>query len=213
MGSVGKAISSPFSSLFSGLGSPGAGGKGGFFDPSYQQQTQSSNSGLLPADRALISARSPGQLQQLWDQGQSAYGAPAGLPELTANGLYAPQENAFASAIQQANSQFSGTAAGRGQLSPMNIGSIAGSAVQNVLPQFAPLIGQNVTNALNMPEQIRQQRFAQLLALTGQYSGFLGNTSQGQSTGTGAGLGYSLANTFAGGAGAAAKGGASGPSA
>jgi hypothetical protein len=168
----------------------------GSFDPEQSQQTQSSQQGLWGNERAAIAGRTPGDVTQLWNAGTTAYNTPSTLMPLDNLGLYAPQRNAFDQAIRQANSQFSGAAAGRGQLSPDNIGAIAGSAAQNVVPQFAPLIGENVRNATLIPEVERANRFGQLQAILQTYPGLLGGTSEGQGTREGAGLGFNFANSF-----------------
>jgi hypothetical protein len=172
----------------------------GSLSPSESQQSSQSQaqSGLWGPERAAINARTPGDIATL-----NAFGgaAPTGLPALDSMGLYPGQTNAFAQAIRQANSQFSGTAANRGMLSPENIGAIAGSAAQNVLPQFAPLISQNYAQQ----EQLGQSRFGQLVNLLQTYPGLLGqqssSTSQGQAEGPG--LGYQVLGSFAGGFGQA----------
>ena len=122
----------------------------------------------------------PLSLKELMGRAQS----PFGFPALTANGLFPQQEEAFRNALMQAMGGASGDWASRGFLRPENINAIAGSAVQNVMPQWGPLIGQNVYNAALTPENVAQQRWQQLLQWLGVAQGF---ASGGQGTSVGSG--------------------------
>lgn len=92
------------------------------------------------------------------------------LPALNPSGLYPAQNQAFQQAVQQAVSGLSGNYAQRGMLRPEAIGAIAGSAAQNVAPQFAPLIGQNIAAQAQVPlqnEDIMRGRLADLFNALG----------------------------------------------
>ena len=109
---------------------------------------------------------------------------PYALPELTSSGLYGEQQNAFTEAIKQAMSRVGGNFAQRGFLRPENIQAVAGSAAQNVLPQFAPLIGQNIQQRANVPilqSQLDTARLAQLVNYLGLGANLLGGQAQGYS--------------------------------
>lgn len=84
---------------------------------------------------------------------------PVTLPELDSTGLYAPQRAAFDQAIKQSFSRASGSAAMQGQLRPEHFGNVAASAAQNVLPSFAPMMGQNIRDASMTPFQTALQSF------------------------------------------------------
>ena len=148
------------------------------------------------------------------------------LPELNNLGLYQPQQNAFSEAVKQALGQTSGNFAQRGFLRPENIQAIAGSAAQNVAPQFAGLLsniyggvmntaGQNVGSQLafdqyqrqqlpfqiqSAEEQIRQQRMNAWRDQLALIPGFLGSSGSGSSSGPG--LGYGMTTALFGGIGA-----------
>lgn len=97
----------------------------------------------------------------------TAEGFYPGQTPLGPSGLYAGQEAGFAEAVRQAVGRLSGNFANRGFNTPRAIGAIAGSAAQNVLPQFAPLMGQQIgaENAL-LGQQIPEfDRFRHALSL------------------------------------------------
>ena len=75
------------------------------------------------------------------------------LPQLGAQGLFPQQRAAAQELVRQSFSGVSGQAAGRGQLSPQNLPGVAGSAVQRVLPQLLPLIGQNIRDVAGAGQQ------------------------------------------------------------
>lgn len=171
-------------------------GKGftGLFAP--QQQS----SGLTPADRQRFSAylgdSTPQRMTTLWETAQRPYQLPLGMPEVDEpTGLLKPQRAAFDEAVKQAFSRASGASALAGQLRPDNLSAVAGSAVQNVLPQFAPLIqevSQYRQGLSQVPETVFQQRMQQYLASLNAAPGLLG------SQGTGAGLGYNALGAWMG---------------
>src|SRR3990167_10575980 len=135
----------------------------------------------------------------------------AGQQGVGASGLYPGQETGFAEAVRQATSRLSGGFANRGFMTPRAIGAIAGSAAQNVLPQFAPLMGQQIggENILRgeqlrsqdqfsfAAEQLRQQEFYNYLQSLIAAMG-------GTSTGVGAGqmpINTSVGYSYRGGGG------------
>lgn len=114
-------------------------------------------------------------------QAMSEKTTPYTLPGLTSTGLYEPQQNAFSEAVRQALSQTSGNFAQRGFNRPENIQAIAGSAAQNVAPQFAPLIGQNIQAQAQVPllqNQLDTARLTQLMNYLGLGANLLGGQSQ-----------------------------------
>ena len=116
---------------------------------------------------------------------------PYALPELTSSGLYGEQQNAFTEAIKQAMSRAGGNFAQRGFLRPENIQAIAGSAAQNVLPQFAPLIGQNIQQRASVPflqNQLDTARLTQLMNYLGLGANLLGGQAQSFSGGSSFGV-------------------------
>lgn len=68
---------------------------------------------------------------------------------LNANGLTQGQQGGFDQAIRQAMSQLSGGGAQRGFLNPEYAPALAASAAKQVLPQFAPLMSQNLAEQFN----------------------------------------------------------------
>ena len=114
-------------------------------------------------------------------QGISEQQTPYTLPGLTSTGLYEPQQNAFSEAVKQALGQTSGNFAQRGFLRPENIQAIAGSAAQQVAPQFAPLIGQNIQQQAQVPllqQQLDTGRLTALMNYLGLGANLLGGQAQ-----------------------------------
>ena len=135
----------------------------------------------------------------------------AGQQGVGASGLYPGQETGFAEAVRQATSRLSGGFANRGFMTPRAIGAIAGSAAQNVLPQFAPLMGQQIggENILR-GEQLRSQdqfRFAAEQLRQQEFYNYLQSliaAMGGTSTGVGAGqmpINTSVGYSYRGGGG------------
>lgn len=167
------------------------------------QSTQSSNSqnfgssGFWGTDKNDASRVAFQGLSGLSNTANSQLGEP--IPRFqfsqTTPGLFKEQEgwaNAFAN---QLFNKTSGSAAARGQLSPFNTPAIVGSALTKAAPTILPLIGQNLQNAMVIPETIRTQRFQNamsplqaLIAGLGSYSSG-SSSSFGQSTGSGSGFG------------------------
>lgn len=125
----------------------------------------------------------------------------------TTPGLFKEQEgwaNAFAN---QLFNKVSGSAAARGQLSPFNIPAVVGSALTKAAPTILPLIGQNLQNAMVIPETIRTQRFQNAMSPLQALIQGLGSTQQSTSFGQGS----SWSNAFnAGGGGSYSPGGSGG---
>lgn len=165
-----------------------------FFSPSQQ------SSGLTGMDKrnmsSYIGQRLPGQMTTMWENANKPYELPLGMPSVDeSTGLLTPQRTAFDQAVKQAFSHASGTSAMAGQLRPENYSAVAGSAAQNVMPQFAPLIqdvSQYRQQLAQVPETVFQQRMQQYLSSLGNVPGLLG------SQGTGPGLGYNVVSAFAG---------------
>lgn len=113
------------------------------------------------------------------------------LPGLSKFGLYQPQQAAwdqgFGQAVTQALSRLSGNFANRGFLNPENINAIAGSAAQNVAPQFAamaiPTAGQNIVSGVTIPEDI----FANRASTLRDFQALLAQLITGGSTSAGTG--------------------------
>ena len=140
-------------------------------------------SGLRPTDSATVSSALTGQITNALPAINQAANAQINLPTLTERGLYVAQENAANQAVRDAVAQMSSNAATRGQLQPENVSAVAGSAVQNILPQLMPVISQNIQAAARAPLDTalaRAQGTAQLLQA---FPGLLGqqSTSQQQS--------------------------------
>ena len=125
-----------------------------------------------------------------------------GTPALTASGLLPEQQGAFTEAVNQAMGRASSNFANRGFLRPENIQAIAGSAAQNVAPQFAPFIERNVAQRTQAPlvqEDLMRQRFADLLAMLGFTSTTLGGQSISSGKSESSGFQASLQGSAGGG--------------
>ena len=107
--------------------------------------------------------------------------------QLQPDGLYAAQSALFPSVVNQIASQMSAGLGARGQLSPENIGSVAGSSATAAAPFLLPLIGQNIASIRDFGGNL----FSNAL---GQGYGGLGSYSKAQQTGPG--IGYNWANEF-----------------
>jgi hypothetical protein len=176
MGSLGNMFSSvgdfanPFSKGFLNMGEPQS-----TTSASGQQQQGFAQ---FPDLQKAIAQFGFGNVQSLAQPLAERINAP--IPTPGATGLFPQQEQAFSTAVQQALGGASSSYAQRGFLRPENINAIAGSAAQNVMPQFAGMIGQNVL----VQEQVTQNRINQLMQLISTYPGLLGgmatNVSAGQ---------------------------------
>lgn len=100
---------------------------------------------------------------------------PFGLDRST--GLTAPQMAGFNTLANTLFSQFSGSGAARGMLSPENVGAIGGSALTQAAPQ---LLGQIFQNQL-ASEQAVGDRFGALRALLDTGTGLAGQQSKSTS--------------------------------
>ncbi len=122
---------------------------------------------------------------------QSRLGLPTTYQTPTLNGMGLLPEQAaglqqpFQQAVQQSLGQFSSNYANRGFMRPENIQAIAGSAAQNVAPQFANLYAnlaqQNVAQRTQAPlitEEQTRQRFADMLQALGMTASALSGTQQ-----------------------------------
>ena len=161
-----------------------------FLGAGQKQSQQSSSSQQLssfaqfPDLQKAIAEFGFGNIQSAAPALQNRAGAEFQYPQLNATGLFPEQQAGFDQAVRQAASQISGNYAGHGMLLPQHIGAIAGSAAQQVMPQFANLIGAQVGQQALVPEQVTQNRINQLLQLISTYPGLMGgqatSISQGQ---------------------------------
>ena len=211
-------MSGMFSSVFRGMGVPIERRSSGLDDP-YSQGGSDSYSGL--SDTGMDFAK---QLRGQLENPYARFKPVQGTMNLDRMGLTEGQRSGFDQAIQQAFSRASGTAAMAGQLRPENFGAVAGSAAQNVMPQFAPLMSQNLGMQYQQGIQNNQQqqgmesdRLNKMLGVLNQYQV---NTGKQR----GPGMGYNATNSAAdnwfkmwnnigsswGGAGGGMKGGGGG---
>ena len=131
-------------------------------------------------------------------------GAPVGgafsqyqLPELSARGLYAPQETAYNEAFRQAVSDVFGRTSGRyaqaGFNNPEAIGAIAGDVSKQVAPQMLaqllPMAQQNILARLQVPHALTMQDFATYIDYLRTLMGVPGGTGQGTASASGFNMG------------------------
>src|SRR3990167_1997234 len=178
-----------FQGVFNAMGVPIERRSGGLDDP-YSSGGSDSYSGL--SDTGLDFAK---QLRRQLENPYAKFGAVRPTMNLDAMGLTPGQRSGFDQAIQQAFSRASGGAAMQGQLRPKNFSAVAGSAAQNVLPQFAPLMSQNLAMQFQQGMQNNQQqqgmeadRLIKMLGVLNQYQ-----ISTGKQRGPGAG--YNATNS------------------
>lgn len=142
-----------FSSVFRSMGVPIERRSSGLNDP-YSSGGSDNYSGLSDAGREFAT--------QLRGQLESPYARLKPVEptmQLDAMGLTPGQRSGFDEAVKQAFSRSSGSSAMAGLLRPENFSAVAGSAAQQVLPQFAPLIAQNLGQQFNQGIQNNQQQF------------------------------------------------------
>lgn len=171
----------------------------GFFSPQQSSSTQTSGLRSWGDAGNLMVERLGGDYGYVQDQAKSLYNNPGSL-QMDRMGFFtnpdgsSPVANAFQQAVAQGWNGASGNAAKRGQFSPMNLEGVSGSAAQNVMPQFMPIINQN---ALQAQQYGKQNQFAALGLMNQNLNtagGMLG--SQGTSGSTGPGLGYDAVQQF-----------------
>lgn len=138
-------------------------------------------SGLQPTDSASLSSAVTGDLTgTVLPSLRAAAGTTYDLPALTARGLYPAQETAARQLTEDALSKISGRLAGQGFVSPENVSNVAGSAVQNVLPQLMPVISENVRAAARAPLEVAAARTGAISPLLQNLAGLLGSQQQAQ---------------------------------
>jgi hypothetical protein len=158
---------------------------------------QESNTGFIGADKNRASAIGIDGLAGLFNSADDLYRNQT-IPQFTMSsaipGLFKEQEGA---ANAFANNMFAKASAGgalRGQFSMNNTPGIVGSAITNMGSTLLPLISQNLQNAMLIPEQIRTQRFNNVMTPLQAIVAGLGSSSSGTSAGPG--LGYVLGDSF-----------------
>ena len=171
---------------------------------------QESNSGFLGKDKGYASDTAVNGLAGLFDSANDLYRNKA-IPQFNMSssipGLFQEQEGA---ANAFANKMFANASAGgalRGQFSPNNTPGIVGSAITNMGATLLPMISQNLQNAMLIPEQIRTQRFNNVMTPLQALIAGLGSSAKGESSalqmslglgGGGGGTGGSSGSTSSG---------------
>lgn len=162
------------------------------FGISFGQQKQSSsgssssssNKGLLEPEKGNLSSFIEPQIRQDFAPYlQTQLTTPYELPKLNAAGIYDTQNEALNRVIQQNVSGASGNLAQRGFLNTNASPLAAGVGIQNFLPQYLQGVGQNVEQQVLAPEQVRQQRFADVANAFQQLIALLGGQSASTTTG------------------------------
>lgn len=172
---------------------------------SKSESSQRSNSGFLEgSDKEFASRTGVNGMAGLFDSANDLYRNQA-IPQFnmssTIPGLFKEQEGA---ANAFANNLFAKASAGgalRGQFSPNNTPGIVGSAITNMGATLFPMISQNLQNAMLIPEQIRTQRFNNVMSPLQALIAGLGSTSSGSSNSLAFGGGASTGDGGGGGAG------------
>ena len=172
----------------------------GNYGQQESQSRSSANSGFLERDKYGVSEGASKRLFGLSDVAEDMVRNQA-LPQFNvgANGLFKEQEGWANSFANNLFSKFSGNAAARGQLSPMNISNVVGGALTNAAGTILPMISQNLFNAKLIPEQIRTQRFQNAMSPVQALIQGLGSSSTGASDASGFNVGGG--GSFGGGGG------------
>lgn len=147
---------------------------------------QESNSGFLQGpDKARASGAAVEGLTGLYDAANDMFrNQPIPQFNMSSNipGLFQEQEGA---ANAFANKMFANASAGgalRGMFSPNNTPGIVGSAITNMGATLLPMISQNLQNQMLIPEQIRNQRFTNVMTPLQALIAGLGSTAKGESS-------------------------------
>ena len=133
---------------------------------SKQDSSSQSNSGFAGFDKNAASKYSA---NRLFEVGNRAFGElQAEVPQFKMSqeipGLFQEQEgaaNAFAKKMF-ANASASGALGGK--FSPNNIPGLVGSAITNMGATLMPMISDNLKTSFLMPEQIRAQRYQNVMS-------------------------------------------------
>lgn len=167
----------------------------GNFSQQEQHSQQNANSGFSPQFKDSASDFTINRLVGLSDGAEDLLRNHA-LPQFqfsqTTPGLFKEQEDWAQAFANQLFNKVSGSAAARGQLSPFNVPAVVGSALTKAAPTILPLIGQNLQNAMVVPETIRTQRFQNAMSPLQALIAGLGSSSSGGSAGSGFGVGGGL---------------------
>lgn len=180
-----------FQSVFNAMGVPIERRAGGLDDP-YSSGGSDSYSGL--SDAGLDFAK---QLRGQLENPYARFRPVQGTMDLDAMGLTPGQRSGFDQAIKQAFSRSSGSSAMAGQLRPENFSAVAGSAAQNVMPQFAPLMSQNLGMQFNQGLQNNQQQMGMESDRLNKMLGVLNQYQVNTGKQRGPGMGYNATNSAA----------------
>lgn len=176
---------------------------------SKSESSQRSNSGFLEgSDKEFASRTGVNGIAGLFDSANDLYRNHA-TPQFNMSqrfpGLFAEQEGAANAFANNMFSKASASAALQGKMSPMAVPGIVGSAITNMGATLFPMISDNLKNAMLIPEQIRTQRFNNVMSPLQALIAGLGSTSSGTSSGFGVGGGMSTGDGGGGGGGGGMK--------
>lgn len=178
-----------FQGVFNAMGVPIERRSGGLDDP-YSSGGSDSYSGL--SDTGLDFAK---QLRGQLENPYARFKPVQGTMNLGRMGLTEGQRSGFDQAIQQAFSRASGTSAMAGQLRPENFSNVAASAAQQVMPQFAPLMSQNLGMQFNQDLQNNQQQYGMEADRLNKMMGVLNQYQVNTGKQRGPGAGYNATNS------------------
>ena len=168
----------------------------GFFSPSKSTQVSESGlRGLGNTAQQMANFLVP-VVQRGSDFGEQLFRGPQSYlnKQLDPNGLYAGQNAMFPSVVNQVAANMSAGAGARGQLSPENIGSIAGSSASAIAPFLLQLMSGNIEQAQQATNDIRNFGGNLFTGAIGTGANALGTRST--TTQTGSGIGYNWADQF-----------------
>ncbi len=163
---------------------------------SYQKSDSSSqsNSGFAGFDKNAASKYSA---NRLFEVGNRAYGElQQDIPQFNMSqeipGLFQEQEGAANAFAKKMFANASAGGALRGQFSMNNTPGLVGSAITNMGATLLPMISDNLKTSFMMPEQIRAQRYANVMTPLQALVSGLGSsaTSQASSLGVSGSMGF-----------------------
>jgi hypothetical protein len=178
-----------FKGIFNAMGVPFERRSSGLDDP-YSSGGSDTYSGLSDEGNAFAK-----QLRGQLENPYARFKPVEGTMNLDNMGLTPGQRSGFDQAIKQAFSRSSGSSAMAGQLRPEHFSTVAGSAAQQVLPQFAPLISQNLGMQFQQGVQNNQQQYGMEADRLNKMLGVLNQYQVNTGKQRGPGMAYNATNS------------------
>ena len=179
-------------------------GLGGNYSKSEQKSDASAESGFVGYDKNRASAAAMDGLNNLFTSADDLYRNKA-IPQFNMSksmpGLFDEQVGAMDAYAKKMFANASAGGALRGGVSINNTPAIVGSAITNMGSTLLPIISNNLKDNMLLPEQIRTQRFNNVMSPLQALIAGLGSKSEQHSQGSGFGVGGNIQAGSGGGGG------------